>query len=180
MVFRFKTTSREFNKFELESALESKAIEDLDKNLTPETQQLDTLRVYVLDNSYTDTLNIEHKGYLLLNNLYILADDLKDLEHVAGFIKAKYLHVRRLAQSVKSNLNIQNRKLPTKEELKVVNFANEYEIVFSLINSKPETLSGWNVDACVESRRKFSDNTLNHDINVFYYSLLTRVFPENS
>lgn len=77
LVFKFETTSREFNKFELESALESKAIEDLDKKLTPDTQQLDTLRVYVLDNSYTDTLNIEKKGYLLLNNMYMLADDLQ-------------------------------------------------------------------------------------------------------
>jgi hypothetical protein len=38
------------------------------------------------------------------------------------------------------------------KDLKIVNFDSEYEITFSLVNEKPETLnSNWNIDQCVES-----------------------------
>ncbi len=88
LVFKFKTRTREFSQSELESAMESKAIEDLDKKLSSENRSpLDTLKIYVLENNYIDTLNIEKKGYLLLNNLYILTDDLQgDLSNSSYFM----------------------------------------------------------------------------------------------
>jgi hypothetical protein len=43
-------------------------------------------------------------------------------------------------------------KKPSKDELKVVNFANEYEITFSLINSRPKLInSDSNIEYCIES-----------------------------
>jgi hypothetical protein len=43
-------------------------------------------------------------------------------------------------------------KQPQKQDLKVISFDSDYEITFSLINSKPEEIdSNWNIEYCVES-----------------------------
>lgn len=147
MVFDFKATSRKYTQVERDHALASKNIEELDKRLN--SANLDTLTVYILDNSFTETLNIDKKSYLLLNNLYILEDDVRDLSDVVDFILTEYLHAKRLTDRVKSKLNIK-RNLPTKEDLKVMHFDSDYEITFSLINSKPEAHSDWNINHCIE------------------------------
>lgn len=147
MVFDFSATSRKFSKTELDHALVSKNIEELDKRL--DNANLVTLRVYILDNSFIETLNIDKNSYLLLNNLYILEEDVNDLPEVVDFIINKHLHAKRLADRVKSKLNIK-RKQPTKDDLKVMHFDSNYEITFSLINSKPESYLDWNINQSIE------------------------------
>lgn len=42
------------------------------------------------------------------------------------------------------------RRLPSKKDIRVVNFDSEYEVTFSLLNENPEMYSKWNIDECIE------------------------------
>ena len=98
-----------------------------------------------------------------------------DLEDIISFLKKNYLLSKRLDNIIKSKLNIK-RKLPTKDELKVVNFDSDYEITFSLIDSQPSSKTNWNIEFCFESNKIFQTQILKY--NLKYLILLQNTFKK--
>jgi hypothetical protein len=67
------------------------------------------------------------------------------------------------------------------KDLKIVNFDSEYEITFSLVNEKPETLnSNWNIDQCVESITLIKKYEFKQFYIVHKILFIFRIFQENN
>lgn len=112
---------------------------------------LKKLKVFVLDDESSAKFGLSKSNeYVFLNNLFVSDEDI-DYGKLVGYLRSEYLHEAKLKRNLDSKLNIL-RKLPEKSDLKVINFDNEYEITFTLINELPERFKTWNIDFCIGSK----------------------------
>lgn len=144
----FKVNVRSASKNEIEFLSKYKTIQDFDESTSG--KNLNLLKIFVLDDELSAKYGLtKSNDYIFLNSLFV-SDENIDYVKLAGYLRSEYLHQDKLKRSFDSKLNIL-RKLPEKNDLKVINFDSEYEITFTLINELPERFKTWNIDFCIGS-----------------------------
>ncbi|CAF0806895.1 unnamed protein product [Brachionus calyciflorus] len=149
LVLNFDLKTRKATSDEYNSALGFRDIQTFDENIA--NKNLNILNLIVLDSDLSKKYEIlDNSEFLFLNSLLLNEINIKNLEKIAEYLKKQYLHLEKINEEYRLKLDTE-RRLPSKKDLKVVNFDSEYEITFSLINEIPEKYSNWNIDECIRS-----------------------------
>ncbi|RNA16532.1 GPI transamidase component PIG-S-like [Brachionus plicatilis] len=109
---------------------------------------LNKLHMIILDDDSAKKI-VSEDQYLFLNCLYLNKNLAKDTERLSKIVLGEFLHIEKINEEYRLKMDVE-RRLPSKKDIRVVNFDNEYEVTFSWLNERPEVYSKWNVDECVE------------------------------
>lgn len=84
---------------------------------------------------------------------------------MSKLILSEFLHIEKINEEYRLKMDVE-RRLPSKKDIRVVNFDSEYEITFSFLNERPEIYSKWNIDETIEKYFSKISDQLSDFVNV--------------